>query len=60
MNKLVAVKFVVDKASAKNGWKVGDEYTYFQDPDSKKYYMPKEGFTVTGEKLEDKFNIVSV
>lgn len=33
----------------------GETYSYFVDPETGKFYRPKEGFEVTGEDLEDHF-----
>ncbi len=52
IEKLVVKEYVVKRGDLKLD--VGDVYTYFVD-DYGTIYRPKEGFTVTGEKLMDKF-----
>jgi hypothetical protein len=52
IEKLVVKEFVVKE----DDWRLetGETYTYFVD-DYGKFYRPKEGFTITGEALLDKF-----
>lgn len=52
IEKLVVKEFVVKEGDG--SLEIGDIYTYFVD-DYGMVYRPKEGFTVTGEKLIDKF-----
>ena len=58
MKKLIAVKFKVKEEDKFGNWKTGDEYTYFTDPETGKFYMPNEGFSVSGENLQDRFSEV--
>ncbi len=54
MKKLVAVEFVVDEKSVQ--MKPGEKYSYFQDPETGKYYRPAPGFAVEDDAdLSDRF-----
>jgi len=57
MKKLVVEEFVVSEKDYKDGrmLKVGERYSYFQDPETGKFYRPIEGFIVTGDDLTDRF-----
>lgn len=55
IEKLVVKEFVVQEDA--NKLAIGEIYTYFVD-DYGKLYRPREGFTVTGEKLMDRFKEV--
>lgn len=52
IEKLTVKEFAVKESDEQMD--VGDTYSYFVD-DYGKVYRPKEGFTVTGEKLMDLF-----
>lgn len=58
MKKLVAREYIVTEeiiATMTGQWKVGDRFSYLFDPETDKVYMPKDGFVVTGENLEELF-----
>lgn len=55
IEKLVVKEFVVQEDADKLA--TGEVYTYFVD-DYGKLYRPREGFTVTGENLMDRFKEV--
>lgn len=55
IEKLVVKEFVVQEDA--NKLAIGEIYTYFVD-DYGKLYRPREGFTVTGENLMDRFKEV--
>ncbi len=55
IEKLVVKEFVVQRDDGR--LETGETYTYFVD-DYGTLYRPKAGFTVTGEKLMDKFEEV--
>ena len=55
MKKLVAVEIEL-KEDVTEEYKKGEKYSYFQDPETKKWYRPADGFTVTSESdLSDRF-----
>lgn len=53
MKELIAEEFTKD--GTEEELEIGDRYSYFKDPITGKYYRPVEGFTVTGENLDDRF-----
>lgn len=54
IKKLIVEEFEVGNEPVEPAQK-GFRYSYFKDPETGKYYRPKESFTVTGENLEDLF-----
>ena len=55
IKKLVVVEFEAEEDEIVREYKKGERYSWFQDPETGKYYRPRETFTVTGENLEDLF-----
>ena len=55
MKKLIVVEFEVKKEYNFPAPEVGLKYSYFKDPETGKYYRPKDTFTVTGDNLEELF-----
>jgi len=53
IKELVVVEFT--SAADDKQLEIGDKYSYFQDPKTKKYYRPIEGFCVKGKDLSDRF-----
>lgn len=57
VKKLVAKEFLVDEETAQKTigeqYKVGDKFSYMQDPETGKNYMPKEGFTIEADEGQD-------
>lgn len=47
MKKLVAREFIVN--GTEKQLDVGDRYSYFEDPETGKYYRPISGFTIEGD-----------
>lgn len=64
MKKLIAVEEIVTQETldmlAENPWKLGDMYIVLMDPETGRFYEPKEGWTVEGEDLLELFTDVSV
>ena len=62
MERLVVKEFEIKESELedKTGdhYDVGEKYSYFYDPETNKYYRPKECFEVRGKNLEDKFEEV--
>ena len=58
IKKLIVREFIVDEGDKDRQLEIGERYTYFQDPDTGKFYQPVEGFTVIAEDsgdLSDRF-----
>lgn len=57
MKKLIVKEFQITEEDSKpeRQLKIGDKYSYFQDPETGKYYRPKEGFVITRKNLIDHF-----
>ena len=56
MKKLVVEEFTFD--GTQRELEIGEQYSYFTDPETGKYYRPIEGFTVTANEdgdLNDRF-----
>jgi len=53
MKELIVEEFTVD--GTEESLEIGDQYSYFKDPATGKYYRPAKGFTVTGKNLDDRF-----
>ena len=53
IKELVVCEFECEKGDALP--EVGFKFSYFKDPETGKWYRPKDTFTVTGENLEDLF-----
>ena len=57
MKKLIVKEFVIDGTEERR--KIGEKYSFFQDPETGKYYEPVEGFTVESDiDLSDRFREV--
>ena len=54
IKKLIVKEFQTKKEEVLT-IKTGYSYSYFQDPETGKYYRPKPGFVITGEDLQEKF-----
>ena len=53
IRKLVVVEFIQEEDTLLS--KEGYHYSFFQDPDTLKFYRPKASFKVEGDNLEDLF-----
>jgi len=56
MKKLVVEEFTFD--GTQRELEIGEQYSYFKDPETGKYYRPIEGYTVTANEdgdLNDRF-----
>lgn len=62
VTKLVAEEWVVTQEDIDQGitHTVGERYTYYVDPQTKKVYRPKAGHTITGAALENHFEEVVI
>ena len=51
MKKLIVKEFIVTEKDLKpeRSLGIGEKYSYFQDPETGKFYRPREGFEVTSE-----------
>ena len=54
LKKLVAQEVVCENRTSYVA-EIGHKYTVFEDPVTGKFYRPVDGFTVTGNNLEDRF-----
>lgn len=57
IKKLVATEYTVSKEmmSPEHSLQVGDKFSYFYDEETGKVYRLKDGYTVTGDNLEELF-----
>jgi len=59
VKKLIAREFVATKEAAvrlTNAVNEGEwRYSYFEDPETGKFYRANDGFTITGDDIEDLF-----
>lgn len=53
IKKLIVIEDEVTES--KTEYSKGEKYSYFQDPETGKYYRPKDTFIVSGENLDDLF-----
>ena len=58
IKKLVAKEFVVEEQETVT-FEEGFKYVYLVDPQTGKFYEPKPGYEVTGDKLEQLFEEVA-
>lgn len=56
--KLVVKSFVTSEDMDVH-YRKGHKYSYFQDPETGKYYEPLDGYTVTGQDLTALFREVT-
>lgn len=53
MKKLVAKEFVLTEDFC--GYEKGEAYSFYQDPETKKYYRPRRGHIIIGSDLTNHF-----
>lgn len=54
LKKLVVIECEVTEPE-NHTYEPGEKYSYFQDPETGKFYRPKPEFTVTGDNLDGLF-----
>lgn len=57
VKKLIVIEYTVTKEmlAPERGLQVGDKFSHFYDEETGKFYRPKDGYTVTGDNLEELF-----
>jgi hypothetical protein len=58
LKRLVVKEFVTSEDMVVK-YRNGHKYSYFQDPETGKYYEPLDGYTVTGKDLAGLFREVT-